>query len=107
VLVEWETRKKLEVEFLLDFLMDITNLQLDYTLYVGLIIGLTVKYFWVWNIDIHFLDSISPSSEWSFKTQGLTLQMKRQLTINEIFIWLIKLIRRKESPGEEPIPSIS
>lgn len=90
-----------------EFLLDTTSLQFDYTLYTGIFLGLTVQFLWIWNIDYRLVHSIYSSTDVHIQTKSTLLQMKRQMHSNTRLLWIIKFIRRKESPGDEPDPSIS
>ena len=95
------------MKFLFDFLLDTANLQTDYTLYAGILLGLTVHFLWIWNIDDKFVHSIYSTSDVHIEATSPLLRMERQMHGNILLLWIIKYIRRKESPGDEPNHSIS
>ena len=86
-----------------DFLLDTANLQSDYTLYTGIFLGSLFNFLWVWNIDYRFVHSIYSSSDVHVEATCPLLQMERHKCI-AIFalLWIIKYIRRKENPSDEP-----
>jgi hypothetical protein len=92
---------------LFEFLLDTSNLQSDYTLYIGILFGLTIQFFWVWNVHYRFYHSIYSSSDVLLKTNCPLLQMKPQIHCHIRILWIIKYIRRKVDPSDEQDDSIS
>jgi hypothetical protein len=95
------------VKLLFDFLLDTANLQTDYTLYAGIFLGITVHFFWIWNINDRFVHFIYTNSDMHLEGTGPLLQMEIQMHCNTLLFWIIKYIRRKESPDDEPDHFIS
>jgi hypothetical protein len=95
------------VKFLFDFLLDTANLQTDYTLYAGIFLGLTVHFLWIWNVEDKFVHSIHSTSDVHFEATSPIVRMERQIHCNTLLLWIIKYIRRKENPGDEPNHPIS
>ena len=90
-----------------DLLLDTANLQTDYTLYASILFGLTIKLVWIWKTNDRFVHFIYSTSDMQFEASSPLLQMKLLTHCNTLLIWIIKYIRRKEKPGDEPDPSIS
>ncbi len=96
-----------EVNYLLEFLLDTTNLQVDYTLYVSILFGLSVKLLWMRNIEFNFIDSIYSSSDVHLQGKNLLLQKEKHVPINKQLLSILKYIRRKKNLSEEPDSTIS
>jgi hypothetical protein len=95
------------VKSLFEFLLDALNSQVDYTLYTGIFLGLTVQFLWMWHVDYRLVHSIYASTDVHIQVKSTLLQMERQRHSNTRLLWIVTFIRRKESPGDEPDPSIS
>ena len=88
--------------------MDATNNQPDFSVYIGLLLGLSVKMIWIWKIDDFFINtSFQTNSELNIRVKNLSILMKKQINICILLLWIVKYIRRKESPGDEPHHFIS
>jgi hypothetical protein len=88
--------------------MDATNTQPDFSLYIGLLLGLSVKIIWIWKIEYLFINtSIQTTSELNIAAKNLAIQMKKQMNICTLLLWIVKYIRRKESPSDDPDHFIS
>ncbi len=85
-----------------EFLLDAANIQPDYTLYIMLMLGLTVQFILKWRLEFLFINTIQPSSECHIQAKNLSIQMKKMLNSCPHIIWIIRYTRRKESPGEDP-----
>ncbi|MBU8878346.1 hypothetical protein BGM26_05005 [Bacillus sp. FJAT-29790] len=90
-----------EVKKMLDFLMDISNIPAEYTIYGTFMIGLIIKFLWVWNIEYHFIDSLNDPHEVS-KANIPKQQIKHYLASSILLNWITKCIRKKEGPGDDP-----
>jgi hypothetical protein len=95
------------VNDLLEFFLDTTNLQVDYTLYVSILFGLSVKLLWMRNIEFKFIDSIYSSSDVQLQGKNLLQHKVKQIPINKHLMWILKYIRRKKNLNEEPDSTIS
>lgn len=99
--------RNIEVNYLLEFLLDTTNLQVDYTLYISILFGLSVKLLWMRNIEFKFIESIYTSSDVQFNSKNLLLQRISQIPFNIQLMWILKYIRRKKDLSDEPDYTIS
>ena len=99
--------KCFEVNYLLEFLMDATNIQLDYSIYIGILLGLSLRLLLIWKLDTLFVSTFQTRTEWNIQVKNLSLQMKKQLNSCPVILWMIKSIRKKEGPGDEPDHYIS
>lgn len=85
---------------MLEFLFDATDISAFTTFYVSVFLSLFVKYFFTWCIDVS-IDTITEQS--SVKTQSScnAYQIKSRSNENNLLLWIIKYIRKKESPDDE------
>lgn len=86
---------------MLEFFLDITNLQIDYSLYVSILLGVSVRFFWSWNIDVKYVESIHASSHLQIQKTTLLIQFQIQTTRNKRLLWITKYIRRKENRDDD------
>lgn len=95
---------------MIEFLFDISNINIDYTLYVGILLGLTVKFFWLWSSKFKYIQTIDPSSPLHMHQLRPFMQRTCQMYRNNLLIWIVKYIRRKVIPSDEsdsfPFPFI-
>lgn len=74
----------------------------EHTIYVAFLVGLIVKFFWIWNIEYQFTNSINDSHNVSTRPND-SLQLNRYFEmVNPILIWILKCIRKKEGSGDDP-----
>lgn len=85
-----------------DFIYDISNIPADYTIYVSFLLGLIVKFLWIWNIEYHCIDSINDSYDTSSPASHSLQQMKYYVIVNPFLTRITRCIRKKESPGDDP-----
>jgi hypothetical protein len=87
---------------LFEFLLDAANIQPAYSLYITLILGLTVQLIWILKVEFLFINTLQTSSEYHIQVKNLSMQMKRRQNFCTHLTWIIRYIRRKENPGDEP-----
>ncbi|WP_338452193.1 hypothetical protein R4Z09_10080 [Niallia oryzisoli] len=92
---------------MLELLLDLTNLQVDYTLYVSILFGLSVKWLWIRNIEFKYIDSVYAASDVQLQKKTRLQQNKKQLPINKQLMWILIYVRRKKNLSEEPDSTIS
>lgn len=92
---------------MLELLLDLTNLQVDYTLYVSILFGLSVKWLWIRNIEFKYIDSVNAASDVQLQKKTRLQQNKKQLPINEQLMWILIYVRRKKNLSEEPDSPVS
>lgn len=84
------------------FINDISNIPAEYTIYVSFLLGLIVKFLWIWNIEYHFIDSINDAHNISSPANSSFQQLKYYVLVNPFLTWITKCIRKKEGPGDDP-----
>ncbi|WP_071395205.1 hypothetical protein [Bacillus tuaregi] len=90
-----------------EFFLDTTNLQVDYSLYVSILFGLSVKWLWIHSIDVKMTDSIYTSSDVHLQGKQLLLFIKKPYHLNNQLMWILRYIRRKKNLSEDPDSPIS
>lgn len=86
---------------MIDLLFDTTNIQVDYTLYVGILLGLAAQYLWVWSFEFRYVQSVHPSQEMHLYYRRPLLHKVFQINSNHLLIWIVKYVRKKVIPKEE------
>ncbi len=89
-------------QVIIDF-MDINTLN---ALYISLSIGISLKFFWAWNVKYSFLDSLSEPANTKAIHPFFFYRKKSFLNHNFILIRIVKRIRRKkysQDDSEGPI----
>lgn len=90
-------------QMIIDF-MDINTL---YALYISISIGITLKFFWAWNVKYSFLDSLSNPANTKIIHPLSFYRKKRRLNRNFILIRIVKYIRRKKYSKDDAEGPIS
>ncbi|KAB2330230.1 hypothetical protein F7731_20855 [Cytobacillus depressus] len=87
---------------MLEFFMDASNIPADYTIYMSLVLGLMMKYLWVWSIEYSFHDSQNDIN----KIDSLTILPEQHFHFNSLFNpvlhWITKCARKKDGLGDDP-----
>lgn len=95
-----------EVKCLFEIILDFLNGQADYSMLVSVFIGLSISFIWIFKTEFMLIQNIhSPQDLQSVKNTPIVLKV--MIHIDKRLIWIVKIIRRKENPGDEPDPSIS
>ncbi len=89
-----------------DFLLDAVNLQADYSIYLGILLGIFVQFICQLYIEPPFEKPYHTSSSMPID-HNKPFQSVKPITINKWMIWMIKITRRTENSNEEPDESIS
>ena len=87
---------------MLDFFMDASNIPADYAIYVSFILGLMLKFLWVWNIEYTFYNSLNDTDKLDSIIIIPLQHMKNHLEWNPHLIWIAKYIRKKDGSGDDP-----
>lgn len=87
---------------MLDFFMDVSNIPADYAIYVSFILGLMIKFLWVWNIQYSFHDSLNDTKKLDSITIIPPQQLKNNLQWNPLLNWITKCLRKKDSLSDDP-----
>lgn len=87
---------------MLEMMLDFNNLS-PYTVYLGIILGLTgltLKMIWVWNIEPPYItfDRTSSQACVRFVNQPITNKLDNRCFL---IVWLTKCIRRKENSKDD------
>jgi hypothetical protein len=85
-----------------EFFIDISNIPTEYTIYASFLLGMMVKFIWVWKIEYHFYDSLDTASKLKSSNKFPMLQLFYYKFINPFLVWMIKCIRKKQGPGDDP-----
>lgn len=88
---------------MVEFILDAANIQPDYSLYIPLMISLSLRLLWIWKFEYLLFDTLQTSSECHIKAKNLSIQMKKRVNICPHLLWIVKFIRRKENPGDDPV----
>ncbi len=82
--------------------MDAFNIPADYAIYVSFILGLMMKFLWVWNIHYSFHDSLNDTN----RMDSNTIAPIQQLTMNDywnpLLNWISKCTRKKDDQCDDP-----
>lgn len=85
-----------------DIFNELSIIPAEHTIYVAFLLGLFVKFFWIWNMEYQFTNSINDPRGFS-TSPNHGLQLKRYFEmVNPILIWISKCIRKKEGSGDDP-----
>ncbi|QED47869.1 hypothetical protein [Cytobacillus dafuensis] len=87
---------------MLDFLLDVSNIPTEYTIYASFMLSLIVKFLWVWNIEYHFINSLNATNNIDAFTINPLLLMHTYLQRNPLLNWIAKCVRKKDGPGDDP-----
>ncbi|MFE8694797.1 hypothetical protein ACFYKT_00330 [Cytobacillus sp. FJAT-53684] len=88
---------------MIEFFIDISNIPAEYSIYVSFLLGMMVKYIWVWNIEYHFIDSINNERDLDTSINHPHLQLIYFKYRNPLLIWITKCIKNKEgTTGDDP-----
>jgi hypothetical protein len=89
-------------QMMIDF-MDINALN---ALYISICIGITLRFFWAWNVKCSFFDSLSDPTNNKIIHPLFFYKQTRKFNQNYILIRIIKYIRRKKysrDDSEDPV----
>lgn len=90
-----------KVKILLEYILDFTNIYALYSLYAGLLIGLTLKLLLVWTLKNTNIDLITNKIEFSLTINDLQIQKKSRTIPNQLLVWIIKFVRNKTGTNDE------
>jgi len=85
-----------------DFIMEFSNIPAEYTIYASFLASVIIRFAWLWNIEYHFNDTIRDCHEWNAAANNPMQQMKQNKVPFSHLNWLVKCIKKKENPGEDP-----
>lgn len=89
---------------MIENLLEITNISTFYPLYVSVLLSLTLRFIWVWNIEYSFIDSICNQTRVNVDFSNILLYSGNLFNGNLPVNWLAKYIRRKESTDDNEGP---
>ncbi|MEH7124261.1 hypothetical protein V7127_13640 [Bacillus sp. JJ1773] len=87
---------------MLDFLMDASNIPADHAIYVSFILGLIMKFLWVWNIQYSFYDSINNTDRLDSNTIIPIQHLRMNVQRNPFLIWISKCARKIDDQSDDP-----
>lgn len=90
---------------MLQLVIDSADINTLNALYISISIGITLKFFWAWNVKFSFIDSLSNQAQTKIIHPYLFAE-RNKLNYNFILIRIVKYIRRKKyslDDSEEPI----
>jgi putative flippase GtrA len=80
---------------LLQLIIDSTDINTLNALYISISIGISLKFFWAWNVRFTFIDSLSDQAQTKIIHPFFTARQNR-INHNLILIRIVKYIRRKK-----------
>jgi hypothetical protein len=86
---------------MLEFLVELSEINTLYAIYTGLIIGLAFKY--LWSLNCEYWESATFTSYKKnnrFQSSHIVLKFFRNQT-NSVVIWIIQIVRRKNVFSDE------
>ncbi len=86
---------------MLDYFLDFANIYTLYSVYTGIILGLSLKLFFDWALKDANIKIITNKIEFSLTITDRKLQKKSLITPNDTIVWLIRFIRNKTGTGDE------
>jgi hypothetical protein len=90
---------------LLQLIIDSTDINTLNALYLSISIGISLKFFWAWNVKFTFIDSLSDPAHTKI-IQPFTITKRNKFNHNLILVRIFKYIRRKkysQDDAEKPI----
>jgi hypothetical protein len=88
-------------------IIDFTDINTLNALYISIIIGITIKYLWAWNVEYSFLGSLSEPANTQIIHPLFFYKKKNNLNGNFILIRIVKYIRRKKCSQDDSEERIS
>lgn len=84
---------------MLEMMLDFNNLS-PYTVYLGIIVGLTLKMIWDWKIESPYitLDRTSSEACVRFVNQPIPIRFDNRYFL---IVWMTRCIRRKENSKDD------
>lgn len=90
---------------MLQLIIDSADINTLNALYISISIGITLKFFWAWNVKFSFIDSLSDPAQTKI-IHPYFIKERIKLNYNFILIRIVKYIRKKKyslDDSEEPI----
>lgn len=86
---------------LLELLLDITNIQAIYAIYVSILLSISVKILWSWLVAESFKSSILYPTSIDIHRSNFSIQAKSLSGSSHFLVWMIRCIRKKQARGED------
>jgi hypothetical protein len=86
---------------LFEIILDFLNGQADYSMLVSVFIGLSISFIWIFKIEFTLVQNIHSPQDFKI-VKNTPIVLKVMIHIDKRLIWIVKIIRRKENPGDEP-----
>ena len=84
-----------------DIFNELSIIPAEHTIYIAFLLGMFVKFLWIWNMEYQFTNSIKDSHISASPNHSLKLKYYFVM-VNPILIWISKCIRKKEGSGDDP-----
>jgi hypothetical protein len=91
---------------LFEIVLDFLNGQADYSMMISVFIGLSISFIWIFKIEFTLVQNIHSPQDLKI-VKNTPIVLKAIIHVDKRLIWIVKIIRRKENPGDEPDSSIS
>lgn len=85
-----------------DIFNELSIIPAEHTIYVAFLLGMFVKFLWIWNMEYKFTNSINDSNDFTSSANHLLQHKRHYEIVNPFLIWITKCIRKKEGSGDEP-----
>lgn len=85
---------------MLEIILELAEMNTLYALYTGILLGLTLKYFWTWNLDCYSSTSDSYYIDENRIHSPTIVLNKHRSQSNLLFNWIIQIVRRKETSSD-------
>jgi hypothetical protein len=89
------------VKALLEYFLDFTNIYTVYSLYAGVILGISLKFLIEWSLKDTNIELITNKIEFTLTINDLQIQKKSRIIPNQLLIWIVKRIRNKCGTGDD------
>jgi hypothetical protein len=86
---------------LIEYFLDFNNIYALYSVYTGIILGLSLKLFFDWAIKDANINILTNKIDFTLTINDLQLQKKSLTTQKDTIVWLIRFIRNKTGTGDE------
>lgn len=87
---------------MLELFLDASNIPAEHSIYVSFIVGLMLKFMWVWNLEFHFYDSLHQTNHEDSLYIFPIKRINNNTHINLFLTWFTKCVRKKQNLSDEP-----
>lgn len=86
---------------LLELLIDLTNIQAIYAIYVSILLSISVKILWSWLVAESFKNSSLYTTSIDIHLNDFSIQAKSLPSTSNFILWMVRCVRKKLSRGED------